>query len=130
MAKKDKKMIKVVYFDEGSATDFIYVIEGGKSTDRKEHIVTKATEIAIGAEAEASKSAGLFSIISAKVGAAANADFSREGNTIITKAIENTILTDYLEHAAKGGKSYIRISEIFCIFQNVNSILKNDKRTD
>ena len=35
MAKKDKKMIKVVYFDEGSATDFIYVIEGGKSTDRK-----------------------------------------------------------------------------------------------
>lgn len=109
MAKKDKKMIKVVYFDEGSATDFIYVIEGGKSTDRKEHIVTKATEIAIGAEAEASKSAGLFSIISAKVGAAANADFSREGNTIITKAIENTILTDYLEHAAKGGKSYIRI---------------------
>lgn len=109
MAKKDKKMIKVVYFDEGSATDFIYVLEGGKNTDRKEHIVTKATEIAIGAEAEASKSAGLFSIISTKVGAAANADFSREGNTIITKAIENTILTDYLEHTAKAGKSYIRI---------------------
>ncbi len=24
MAKKAKKMIKIVYFDEGSATDFIY----------------------------------------------------------------------------------------------------------
>lgn len=109
MAKKDKKMIKIVYFDEGSATDFIYVLEGGKNTDKKEHIVSKATEIAVGAEAEAKKSAGILSIISAKVGASANADFSREGSTIITKAIENTILTDYLDHAAKSGKPYIRI---------------------
>lgn len=109
MARKDKKMIKVVYFDEGSATDFIYVLEGGKNTDKKEHIVTKATEFAIGAETEVSKSAGIFSIISAKVGGGANADFSREGNTIITKAIENTILTDYLACVAKDGKSYIRV---------------------
>ena len=103
MAKKEKKMIKVIYFDEGSATDFIYVLAGGKSTDKKEHIVTKTTELAAGAEAEASKSAGILSVISAKVGVGANADFSREGNTIVTKAIENTILTDYLEHAAKTG---------------------------
>lgn len=109
MAKKDKKMIKIVYFDEGSATDFIYVLEGGKSTDKKEHIVTKATELAVGAEAELSKSAGILSIISAKVAAGANADFSREGSTIITKAIENTILTDYLEHTEKEIKPYIRV---------------------
>lgn len=109
MAKKEKKMIKVIYFDEGSATDFIYVLAGGKSTDKKEHIVTKTTELAAGAEAEASKSAGILSVISAKVGVGANADFSREGNTIVTKAIENTILTDYLEHASKTGKTYIRV---------------------
>ena len=65
---KAKKMIKIVYFDEGSATDFIYVLTGGKSTDKKEHIVTKSSELAVGAEAEASKSAGLFSMISAKIG--------------------------------------------------------------
>lgn len=86
---KPKKMIKVVYFDEGSATDFIYVLAGGKSSDKKEHIVTKTTEIAAGAEAEASKSASIFSMLTAKVGIDGNADFSREGSTIITKAIEN-----------------------------------------
>lgn len=102
-------MIKIVYFDEGSATDFIYVLEGGKSIDKKEHIITKTTELAAGAEAEASKSAGILSFISTKVGAGVNADFSREGNTIITKAIETTILTDYLELTAKEGKSYIRV---------------------
>ena len=98
MAKKDKQMIKIVYFDEGSVTDFIYVLNGGKNTDKKEHIITKTTELAAGAEAEANKSANVLSILSAKIGVGANADFTREGNTIITKAIESTLLTDYLEY--------------------------------
>ena len=106
---KAKKMIKIIYFDEGSATDFIYVLAGGKSTDKKEHIVTKSSELAVGAEAEASKSAGLFSMISAKIGVDGNVDFAREGNTIISKAIENTILTDYLTSSKKDGKEYIRV---------------------
>lgn len=107
--QKGKKMIKIVYFDEGSATDFIYVLAGGKNTNKKEHIVTKSSELAVGAEAEASKSAGIFTMISAKIGVDGNADFSREGNTIISKAVENTILTDYLSGAEKEGKDYIRV---------------------
>ena len=88
---KAKKMIKIVYFDEGSATDFIYVLAGGKSTDKKEHIVTKSSELAVGAEAEASKSAGLFSMISAKIGVDGNVDFAREETPLFSKAIEYNI---------------------------------------
>lgn len=106
---KAKKMIKVVYFDEGSATDFIYVLAGGKNSNKKENIVTKSSELAVGAETEASRSAGLLSAISAKIGVDGNADFSREGSTIISKAMENTILTDYLTSSEKEGKDYIRI---------------------
>lgn len=109
--RKTKKMIKVVYFDEGSATDFIYILAGGKNTDKKEHIVTKSSELAVGAEAQASKSTGLFPLFSTKFGVDGNADFSREGNIIISKAIENTILTDYLTSAEKHGKEYIRVFE-------------------
>lgn len=58
--KIDKKMIKFVYFDVGSATDFIYVLVGGKSSGKKEHIVTKTIEIAARAEAEVSKSTSFF----------------------------------------------------------------------
>lgn len=106
---KGKKMIKIVYFDEGSATDLLYVLAGGKNTDKKEQIISKTSELAIGAEAEASKSVGVLSLFSAKIGIDGNADLSREGNTIITKALENTILTDYLSCAEKEGKDYIRI---------------------
>ena len=102
-------MIKIVYFDEGSATDLLYVLAGGKNTDKKEQIITKTSELAIGAEAEASRSVGVLSLISAKIGIDGNAELSREGNTIITKAIENTILTDYLSCAEKDGKNYIRV---------------------
>ena len=102
-------MIKIVYFDEGSATDLLYVLAGGKNTDKKEHIISNTSELAIGAEAEASKSVGVLSLFSAKIGIDGNADLSREGNTIITKALENTILTDYLSCAEKEGKDYIRV---------------------
>ena len=103
MAKRNdnNKMIKVVYFDEGTATDFIYILAGGKSTDKKEDIVTKTTELAAGAEAEAEKSTGIFSMFTAKIGVNGNADISREGSTIISKAIENTILTDYLYYTGE-----------------------------
>lgn len=102
-------MIKIAYFDEGSATDLLYVLAGGKNTNKKQDIVTKTSELAIGAEAEASKAVGVLSMFSAKMGAAGNADLSREGNTIITKALENTILTDYLSCSEKKGKKYIRV---------------------
>jgi len=38
-------MIKIVYFDEGSATDLLYVLAGGKNTDKKEQIVTKTSDL-------------------------------------------------------------------------------------
>ena len=104
-----KKMIKIAYFDEGSATDLLYVLAGGKNTNKKQDIVTKTSELAIGAEAEANKAVGVLSMFSAKMGAAGNADLSREGNTIITKALENTILTDYLSCSEKKGKKYINL---------------------
>ena len=44
---KGKKMIKIVYFDEGSATDLLYVLAGGKNTDKKEQIISKTSELAL-----------------------------------------------------------------------------------
>ena len=50
--KKSKTFIKIIYFDEGSATDLLYILGGGKSTDKEEKIVTKTTQLAAGAEAQ------------------------------------------------------------------------------
>lgn len=107
--EKKTKMIKVVYFDEGSATDFIYVLGGGKNMDKEEHIVRKTTELAAGAEAQAKANLGIITMIASKFGIDGSAEIAREGSTIITKAVENTILTDYLTCAKGDGKDYIRV---------------------
>lgn len=106
---KESVMIKVVYFDEGSATDFLYILGGGKSIDKEENIVKKTTELAVGAEAQASAKLGFITMIASKVGIDGSADVEREGSTIITKAVENTILTDYLSCAKTEGRIYVRI---------------------
>lgn len=38
-AKKAKTSIKIIYFDENSATDLIYILSGGKSTDKEEKLI-------------------------------------------------------------------------------------------
>jgi hypothetical protein len=46
-------MIKVVYLDEGSITDFICVLSEGKTVDKEEHIVRKTAELAADAGVQA-----------------------------------------------------------------------------
>lgn len=38
-SKKSKTFIKIIYFDEGSATDLLYILGGGKSTDNEEKLI-------------------------------------------------------------------------------------------
>ena len=89
-------IIKVVYFDEGSATDYIYISEGGKSDEKKDNIVTKSTSLAAKAEAKAEAKFKFFSFLNTSASTDIHAEVAREGNSIISKAISNTILTDYL----------------------------------
>lgn len=94
--KKSKTFIKIIYFDEGSATDLLYILGGGKSTDKEEKIVTKTTQLAAGAEAQAGAKINLLTKITAGMGIDGSADASREGRSILSKAIESTVLTDYI----------------------------------
>lgn len=89
-------MIKIVYFDEESASDLLDIVAGGKETSSKELSKNRAAEI----EAEASvKAAARFNWLpffggSAEASVAASA--STIGHSILNKTLSNTILTDYL----------------------------------
>lgn len=89
-------LIKIVYFDEESASDLLDIVAGGKETSSKELTKERAAEV----EAEARvKAAAKFNWLpffggSAEAGAAASA--SALGRSILNKTLSNTILTDYL----------------------------------
>lgn len=89
-------LVKIVYFDEESASDLLDIAAGGKETASKE--VSKERTAEVEAEARA-KAAAKFNWLpffggSAEAGAAASA--SALGRSILNKTLSNTILTDYL----------------------------------
>lgn len=107
--KKVKTFIKIIYFDEGSATDLLYILDGGKSVDKEEKIVTKTTQLAAGAEAQAGAKINLLTKITTGMGIDGSADASREGRSILSKAIESTVLTDYIRCSENEAKTHITV---------------------
>lgn len=90
-------IIKIIYFDEGSATDYLDINEGGRSEYKSEKIKERTTKVAIQAKAKLEAKFKWLPFVGASASAGTNAEVAGMGNTIISKAISNTILTDYLE---------------------------------
>jgi len=105
-------IVKVIYFDEDSATDYIHIIEGGKSEQTTEKIKNTTTNIAAKARAKVEAKFKWLPFLGASAEAESSAEAMRLGNTIIRKAVSNTILTDYLKEVEEQDKGK-PIIEIF-----------------
>jgi hypothetical protein len=100
-------IVKIVYFDEGSATDFIQIYNGGSLVHK---VVNSGSDSSEGnAEVEAnvgigSKILDAFGLAAkAKVGGSLNASFS--DSTVVKSILANTVLTDFLEAVEKQGEN-------------------------
>lgn len=89
------KLIKIVYFDEQTALDFVEIRDKGRYTREMEN--ESKGEVGIATEASA-KTPKLFSMFRL------NADIhaSAEAQKIVRSTISNTILTDFIEKAEQG----------------------------
>lgn len=89
-------MIKVVYFDDSSATDYLYIYDGGQTIQTTEKVKDKSKELAN------KTSAGLFAKLSwlPFLGGQASTEidmgFSYKGSSLLTTTLSNTVLTDFL----------------------------------
>lgn len=98
MAKKEKnpKMMKVVYFDETAASDYITIQNGGQidwtTTENKERLAKIIAEI----DVQAKGSFNLFSFIKASVSGNTNANVDTNTSKLIKSTVTNTLLTDYI----------------------------------
>ncbi|AKK04287.1 DUF6414 family protein [Corynebacterium epidermidicanis] len=102
MVEDDRKQskpnyVKVVYFDEDSASDLVDLDAGGreKVTDTEAERLAKEAEGKISASFAAKY--GWFSFLGAKAEVSGSASGSKTGSKIIEKSLSNTILTDYLD---------------------------------
>lgn len=100
-SKKPKKMIKIIYFDETSATDYITIQNGGEidwsTTENKEKLAKLMAEI----DAQAKGGVNWFSAIKASLSGHANVSYDARTTSLIESTLTNTLLTDYIELASK-----------------------------
>lgn len=100
----NSRIIKVVYFDEIAAADYLDISNGGKKTEELSKSKNTSTNANTGVKIEA-KTGIAFDILSAiirtKGSAAINGDISRLSESALKTTITKTILNDYIIEASK-----------------------------
>lgn len=92
----ERSIIKVVYFDEESASDYLDISAGGKEAVTSEDVRERTNETHGKVEASLISKLSWLPFLGASGELSAGAGISATGSSILNKTLSNTILTDYL----------------------------------
>ena len=90
-------MIKVVYFDDYSATDYLNIYDGGSKMNTSEQIKDKSKEFANKTSANLFARLSWLPFIGGEAETGVSADFSYHASSLLKTTLSNTVLTDFLE---------------------------------
>ena len=94
------KLVKIVYFDEQSASDYLDISAGGSAASQSEYIRDRTAKTHAEVETKLVAKFSWLPFLGASGEAGAGFDVSRVGQSILSKTLSNTILTDYLAEVA------------------------------
>ncbi len=97
MKKEMSGFIKIIYFDEQAAQDYLDITNGGRLDWSKEENKKRAAEILTEIEAQAKGGFNILEVIKAILSGSISAKGSGEISHIFDSTIKNTLLTDYLD---------------------------------
>lgn len=104
-------MIKVVYFDDQSATDYLCIYNGGSKMQTSDKVKEKSGEIAN------KTSAGIFARLSwlpffgGEASTEVDAKIGRKSSSLVKTTLSNTVLTDFLEAIKNDSNRIIRFTD-------------------
>ncbi|MCY9281216.1 MULTISPECIES: DUF6414 family protein [Bacillus] len=94
------KIKKVIYFDEGSATDFLQIHFGGNIVIEDEKQGKLRYDVNGSAKGELKAGSSFFSFLKASFSMSGNAEFSKSKNSLYKTTISNTILSDFVDFSS------------------------------
>lgn len=100
----DGSMVKVVYFDEQSASDFLDISQGGSAVTVREQMQERATKAHASVQTTIAARLSWLPFIGGSAEVGGGFDASRVGQTMLSKTLSNTILTDYLAASTGDGQ--------------------------
>lgn len=101
---------KIIYFDEGTAQDYLDITHGGRLDWNKEENKQRAAKILAEIEANAQGRFNILNIFKTGFSADASASYSNELAKIIDTTLHNTVLTDYI-NSANDDKYVVKIKD-------------------
>lgn len=93
-------LIKIVYFDEQSASDYLDMSAGGKLASTSEDVRNRTTELHARVETKVAAKLSWLPFLGASAETGAGVGTSSAGQSILSKTLSNTILTDYLDRVS------------------------------
>lgn len=97
MKKETSVLVKIIYFDEQAAQDYLDITNGGRLDWTKEENKKRAAEILTEIEAQAKGGFNILEVIKASLSGSVIAKGTGEISNIFDSTIKNTLLTDYLD---------------------------------
>lgn len=94
-------IVKVVYFDEETASDYLDIASGGRAMATTEDVKKRSEELHGSFEARLAAKLSWLPFLGASSAADVGASTTASGSSILRKTLSNTILTDYLPKALK-----------------------------
>ncbi|KOP78155.1 hypothetical protein AMS59_13740 [Lysinibacillus sp. FJAT-14745] len=89
-------MKKIIYFDEGSATDILLMEHGGQITEINEQTGSVSLKGNAEGSVDVGAGTGFLTIVKAAFSTKVSTSVSHEKDSLATKTVTNTILTDFL----------------------------------
>lgn len=94
---ESQKYLKVVYFDEDTASDFLDMKLGGKITQEDSKVAERNADVAARAGAEAGAKFKWLNLFSIGADISVDSGIGSSTRSLLSKTLSNTILTDYLD---------------------------------
>ena len=99
MKEKSPSFLKIVYFDEDAAQDYLDITNGGRLDWSKEENRMRAAQILAEIEAQAKGSFNIITFLKGSISGNIDAKTSGEVSKLLDTTIKNTLLTDYITKA-------------------------------
>ena len=118
MSSENSLMVKVVYFDEDVAVDYLDVYAGGREARSTSNSSHRTRSGGVDAKVEASAKFHLLSYVRASLGVDGKVGLSGSTEKLVNQTISNTILTDYIEKVGQDDSGVERLDGYRLEFPN------------
>ena len=92
-----RDIVKIVYFDEGSATDYVQLRSGGSFMTEIETTSSVVDGGGVGAQASVGVRAWFAGLMRGSISAEGSLSASFRDDTVVKSIVTNTVLTDFLQ---------------------------------